>query len=40
MGAGKPDDFVLTFLLTETVGEGDFAGHSSVMVGPKIRNVW
>jgi hypothetical protein len=23
-GAGKPDDFILTFLLTETVGAGMF----------------
>ncbi|MBL4758006.1 MAG: hypothetical protein JKY32_10385, partial [Rhizobiales bacterium] len=39
-GTGKPDDFVLTFLLTETVGAGMFLNHFGEKVVPKSRNVW
>ncbi|MDM7976695.1 MULTISPECIES: hypothetical protein [Thalassospira] len=39
-GPCKPDDFILTFLLTETVGAGMFSNHFGEKVVPKSRNVW
>ncbi|WP_167710543.1 hypothetical protein [Thalassospira xiamenensis] len=39
-GPCKPDDFILTFLLTEIVGAGMFSNHFGEKVVPKSRNVW